>query len=156
MSGIGVVSIVGGVPRILIPADKKGLWYSDCSLDPDGRRIAYIVFDHAQFKKEGMYSIWTVNLDGGSPRQITSGGEYGITWSPDGKWILFEKRIEDMNFDLYKIPSDGGEPVAMNIRGQRPEFSPTGARVVYSRTVDWGYEYWLAENVIPSGEGKSR
>ena len=153
-SGIGVVPTGGGASRILIPADKKGIWHSDCSLDPDGKRIAYIVFDHAQFKKEGMYSIWTVNLDGGSPRQITRGGEYGVAWSPDGKWILFEKRIEDMNFDLYKIPTDGGEPVAMNIRGQRPEFSPNGAKVVYSRTVDWGYEYWLAENVIPSGEGK--
>jgi Tol biopolymer transport system component len=149
MSGIGVTPVGGGEPRILIPADKKGIWYSDCRLDPEGKRIAYIVFDYAHYEKEGMYSIWTMDVEGGTPGQITKGGEYALCWSPDAKWILFEKRIKDMDFDLYRVPATGGEPVKMNIRGQRPEFSPDGKRIAFSRTIDFGYEYWLVENFLP-------
>jgi Tol biopolymer transport system component len=149
LSGIGVTPIGGGEPRILIPADKKGIWYSDCRLDPEGKRIAYIKFDYAQYEKEGMYSIWTMDVNGGTPRQITQGGEYSLCWSPDAKWIVFEKRIKDMDFDLYKVPANGGEPVKMNIKGRSPEFSPDGKRIAFSRRVDSGYEYWLGENFLP-------
>jgi Tol biopolymer transport system component len=153
-SGIGVAPIGGGEPRILIPADKKGIWYSDCRVAPDGKRIVFMVFDYAQFEKEGMYSVWALDLDGGTPRKITNGGEYLLCWSPDGKWIVYEQRIKDMDFELYKVPSGGGEPVRMNIRGRSAEFSPDGKRIAYSRRVDGGYEYWLAENVLPAPAGR--
>jgi Tol biopolymer transport system component len=146
----------GGAPRILIAADKKGIQYMDCRLSPDGKRIAYIVFDYAQYEKAGMYSVWTMDVDGGSRTQVTLGGEYALAWTPDGKWIAFEKRIKDMEFDLYKIPADGGEPVNMNIKGQRPEFSSDGKRIVFSRSIDWGYEYWLVENALPAPAGKTK
>jgi len=154
MSGIGVALAGGGAARVLIPADRKGVWHSDCRLSPDGKRIAYIVFDYAQYEKAGMYSVWTMDVDGGSRTQVTQGGEYALAWTPDGKWIAFEKRIKDMEFDLYKIPADGGEPVNMNIKGQRPEFSPDGKRIVFSRSIDWGYEYWLVENALPAPASK--
>jgi Tol biopolymer transport system component len=153
-SGIGVAALGGGEPRILIPADKKGIWYSDCRVDPDGKRIVYMVFDYAQFKQEGMYSIWALDLDGGTPRKITNGGEYLLCWSPDGKWIVYEQRIKDMDFELYKVSPGGGEPVRMNIRGRSPEFSPDRKRITFSRRIDAGYEYWLAENVLPAQAGK--
>jgi Tol biopolymer transport system component len=103
-----------------------------------------------------MYSIWTMDVEGGTARHITNGGEFALCWSPDGKWIVFEKRIKDMDFELYKIPADGGEPVRMNIKGRSPDISPDGKRIAFSRRIDAGYEYWLAENVIPFGEGKSK
>jgi Tol biopolymer transport system component len=150
LSGIGTIPIGGGEPRILIPADKKGMWYSDTRLDPDGKRIAYVVFDYAQYKEEGMYSIWTLDVDGGTPRQISKGGEYVLCWSPDAKWIVFEERVKDMDFELYKVPAGGGEPVGMNIKGRSPEFSPDGKSIAYSRRIEAGYEYWLGENVLPA------
>jgi Tol biopolymer transport system component len=153
LSGIGVVPIGGGEPRILIPADKKGIWYTNCALDPEGKRIAYVAFDYAQYEKEGVSSIWTMDVNGGTPRRIINGGDYALAWSPDAKWIVFEKRIKDMDFDLYKVPANGGEPVTMKIKGQRPEFSPDGSSIVFSRTIDFGYEYWLAENVLPARKG---
>ena len=149
MSGIGVTLSGGGEHRILIPADKKGIWYSACRLSPDEKRIAYILFDYAKYGKEGMYSIWTMDVDGDSRKQITFGGEYVLAWSPDGTWIAFEKRIKDMDFELYKIAAGGGEPINMNIKGRNPEFSPDGKKIAYSRRIDSGYEYWLVENALP-------
>lgn len=155
-SGSGVALHDGGAPRILIQADKKGIWYSDCRLSPDGKRIAYIVFDYAQYDKAGMYSVWTMDVNGGSRKQITQGGEYALDWSPDGRWIVFEKRIQGMDFDLYKIPADGGEPVKMNIKGRSPAYSPDGKRIVFSRSIDSGYEYWLVENALSAPPGKTK
>lgn len=155
-SGIGVVPIGGGEPRILIPAVKKGIWYSDCRVDPDGKRIAYMMFDHAQFEKEGVYSIWTLDVGGGTPRKVRNGGEYLLEWFPDGKWIVYEQRIKGMDFELYKVPAGGGEPVRMNIMGRSAEFSPDGKRIAYSRRVEGGYEYWLAENVLPARANRAK
>jgi len=156
MSGIAVLLAGGGAPRTLIPANTKGLWHSNCQLSPDGKRIAYILFDYAKYEKEGMYSIWTMDVDGGSRKQLTLGGEYLLAWSPDGKWIAFEKRIKDMDFELYKIAADGGEPIRMNIRGRSPEFSPDGKRIVFGRSIDYGYEYWVVENGLPVPAGKAK
>ena len=59
-----------------------------------------------------------------------------------------------MDFELYKVPAGGGEPVRMNIRGRSAEFSPDGKRIAYTRRIDAGYEYWLAEHVLPAQAGK--
>lgn len=148
LSGISTIPVDGGEPRTLIAADKEGLWYSCCRWSPDGRKIAFILFDYEQYKKEGVYSIWTMDVDGREPKLITKGGEYILCWSPDGKEIIYEKRIKGMDFELYKICLEEGEPVKLNIRGRSPEFSPDGKRLTYSRWMGGGYEFWLAENFL--------
>ena len=103
-----------------------------------------------------MYSIWTLDVNGGAPRQITKGGEYILCWTADGKSIIYEQRIKDMDFNLYRVPADGGEPVRMNISGRYPEISPDGKRIVFSRRIGSGYEYWLAENFLPGQAGREK
>jgi Tol biopolymer transport system component len=148
LSGISTIPVDGGDPRTLIAADKEGLWYSCCRWSPDGRKIAFIHFDYEQDKKEGIGSIWTMDVDGREPKLITKGGEYILCWSLDGKEIIYESRIKGMDFELYKIRLEGGEPVKLNIQGRSPEFSPDGKRLTYSRWIGGGYEFWLAENFL--------
>jgi len=148
LSGISTIPVDGGEPRTLIAADKEGLWYSCCRWSPDGRKIGFILFDYEQYKKEGMYSIWTMDVDGREPTLITKGGEYTLCWSLDGKEIIYESRIKGMDFELYKIRLEGGEPVKLNIQGRSPEFSPDGKKLTYSRWIGGGYEFWLAENFL--------
>ena len=149
LSGIGTIPVGGGDPKILIAADKEGLWYSCCRWSPDGRKIAFILFDYEQHQKGGSsYSIGTMNADGRERKMITKGGEYVLCWSPDGKEIIYENRIKGMDFELYKIRLDRGESVKLNIRGRSPEFSPDGKRLAYSRWIGGGYEFWLAENLL--------
>jgi Tol biopolymer transport system component len=145
LSGISIIPVDGGEPKTLIAADKEGLWYSCCRWSPDGRKIAFILFDYEQYKKEG---IWTMDVDGREPKLITKGGEYILCWSPDGKEIIYESRIKGMDFELYKIRLEEGEPVKLNIQGRSPEFSPDGKRLTYSRWMGGGYEFWLAENFL--------
>ncbi len=149
LSGINIISADGREPRTIIPAEKKGLWYSDCKWSPDGRKIAFIVFDNAKYGKEDMYSIWTMDADGGGRKLITDGGEYNLCWSPDGKYIVYESRIKGMDFEIYRVPSEGGIPEKINILGRSLEYSPDGKRIAYSRWLGGGYEFWLSENFIP-------
>lgn len=63
-----------------------------------------IVFSHGG-------DLWTVNVDGGEARRLTSGDglELFPRFSPDGKWIAFTASY-DGSFDVYVIPSHGGDP----------------------------------------------
>lgn len=55
--------------------------------------------------------LWLVSGAGGIARRITShpGLELFPRFSPDGKWIAFTGQY-DGNFNVYVIPSEGGEP----------------------------------------------
>src|SRR6266699_1765716 len=55
--------------------------------------------------------LWLASTDGGVARRITShpGRELFPKFSPDGKWIAFTGQY-DGNFNVYVIPSSGGEP----------------------------------------------
>ena len=38
--------------------------------------------------------------------------QYGAAWSPDGKWIVYQQdHAGNELWDLYAIPSDGGEAI---------------------------------------------
>jgi len=56
-------------------------------------------------------NIWTVERGGGTARRLTSfqGQTQNPRFSPDGKWIAFSAEYAG-NFDVYVIPSEGGEP----------------------------------------------
>src|SRR5260370_3492718 len=55
--------------------------------------------------------LWLASTSGGVARRITShaGRELFPKFSPDGKWIAFTGQY-DGNFNVYVIPSDGGQP----------------------------------------------
>lgn len=147
LSGVGIISVDDGKSKTLIPADQKGLWYSCARWSPDGQKIAYIIFDEELYKKDKTYSIWTMDVNKKEPKMITKGGEYVLGWSPDGKEIIFEKRIKGMDFELYKVRLDEGKPAKLNIRGRSPEFSPDGNKIAYTRWIKGGYQFWIVENI---------
>ncbi len=55
--------------------------------------------------------LWLASTSGGEARRITShpGLELFPKFSPDGRWIAFSAQY-DGNFNVYIIPSEGGEP----------------------------------------------
>jgi tricorn protease len=55
--------------------------------------------------------LWLASSAGGTARRITShpGRELFPKFSPDGKWLAFTGQY-DGNFNVYIMPSDGGQP----------------------------------------------
>ena len=80
---IFVASIYEGKSADLT-SDKGGAAFAP-SFSPDGKRIAYAS------SRQGNMDIWVANVDGSSPRRLTSGGalDTAPTWSPTGQEIAF-------------------------------------------------------------------
>src|SRR5271166_2078074 len=131
------------------PAPIDDLYYTKsvfgASWSPDGRQIAF-VSDLA-----GRPNLWKVSASGGWPIQLTQSDErqYSPVWSPDGKWIVYEQdHAGDELWDLYAIPSDGGEIINLTntpaIREQDPHWSHDGRTIAFAYKTKDGTQYDIA------------
>jgi dipeptidyl aminopeptidase/acylaminoacyl peptidase len=131
------------------PAPIDDLYYTKsvfgASWSPDGRQIAF------GSDLAGRSNLWKVNASGGWPIQLTQSDErqYSPVWSPDGKWIVYEQdHAGDELWDLYAIPSDGGEIVNLTntpaIREQDPVWSHDGRTIAFDYKPKEGSQYDVA------------
>jgi len=114
------------------------------------RRFRRIFFklDSVGWTGDRRKHIFVVDLDGGEPRQVTTGDhEDGApTWTPDGKRLVFGAlRGESWDVELinrlYSVDADGGEPAQLTADEasyDMPAFSPDGTRLAYHYTVEDG------------------
>src|SRR5204863_2867933 len=94
--------------------------------DAQGR---YFVFAGS---KERQVHLFRLDLDSQSLTQMTFGDrrEVDSTISPDGKWVVYASAIPNGEVALFKVPSDGGEPVRVSHGVCRsPNYSPSGVRL---------------------------
>jgi Tol biopolymer transport system component len=101
----------------------------------------------------GFRHIFVVSAEGGAPRQLTTGnfndgpagGASGLTWTPDGKEIVFSGlRLEDADYHpkenyIYAVNTDAGAVRQLTTRkgiNQSPVVSPNGRYVAYT-----GYDF---------------
>lgn len=79
--------------------------------------------------------IYTVPTKGGTPKQvIQKGPSYLHGWSPDKKHLVFTGQ-RDNEFDIYRIPSEGGSEVKLTeAKGldDGPEYTPDGKYIYFN------------------------
>jgi dipeptidyl aminopeptidase/acylaminoacyl peptidase len=112
------------------------------------RRIRRLQFklDNEGWTAERPHHLFVVGVEGGEPRQLTSGDfeDTTPTWSPDGRRIAFASaRHEDwdttLDADIYLVDADGGEPERLTgLDGycSAPAWSPDGTKIAYLFTPD--------------------
>ena len=101
------------------------------SWSPDGRTLAFV---RSEVDRPKVWNIWTVDVDSGEQKQITShalGQPWGAAWFPDGKRIAYSR--EDR---LIVRTIDGRQQSTFNspIRGRMvrtPAVSPDGRHVIF-------------------------
>jgi len=134
----------GGRPR-QITFDSDLGFFSTPSLCPDGHTV---VFGAGPL---GNASIWKVDVEGGKPTSITSGGTQGApSCAPDGKWVYFN-RLGKSFYTLWRIPIQGGNPEQLTTYSSTfPIVSPDGKWVAFRL----GDPNRTASGIIPSAGGQ--
>ena len=99
----------------------------------------------------GRSNLWKVTSSGGWPIQLTQSDERqtGGTWSPDGKWIVFQQDVAGNEiWDVFAVPSDGGEVVNLTstreVREESPRWSPDGKSIALNIKPSESTSYDLA------------
>jgi eukaryotic-like serine/threonine-protein kinase len=94
----------------------------DHSVSRNGQRVAWIS------DRNGSPAIWTMDMDGGNLGMVVNAsGESFPQLSPDGKWIAFTVIGSEHWTTLWRVASEGGQPIELNNRlWQRPVISPDG------------------------------
>jgi len=150
---IYMIPFKGGSPQRITKIEKNGLSFHSPRWAPDGKMIAFWSMDSFEFNKgKDSEEIWVCEFPGSGPKAITKkmkGGNFThLSWSPDGKTIVFSIFEKDKS-QIYAVPSDGGEIKKMDIEGFSPDFSPDGKRIAYGKNLQGKFEYWLVENFLP-------
>jgi Tol biopolymer transport system component/DNA-binding winged helix-turn-helix (wHTH) protein len=124
-------------------------------LSQDGSRIVFASI------RSGSSEVWTSDAEGKNPVKLTSfGGEIVGTprWSPDGKWIVFDRRPTSPQ--LHLMNADGGDPHLL-IRTHVGDvndvgsWSRDGKAVFFNSSRGGDFQLWkqsLTADKLPDGE----
>jgi hypothetical protein len=104
-------------------------------LAPDGKRIA-ILGKRTVDASSKLYIL--ANDTGSEPTLVTDepGIEPYLSWSPDGKYLLFSKirfgDHGDLVYDIYRCDAESGDlnRISSNERLEYPDWSPDGSTIV--------------------------
>ncbi len=130
----------------------KPLWNRNSDVDrmkmsPDGKQLGFWVTG-----REG--GLYLLTLETGEARKLSSlpgpqwnglgGGDF--SWSPDLQWIAFSQRGESRAFNIWIVPTAGGE--AKNVtrlfaQHSLPAWSPDGKYLFFQSTRDGNGLYVL-------------
>jgi Tol biopolymer transport system component len=122
--GIFVMGRTGEAVRRITRAGFNPAW------SPDGKQIVYTLLrlELRPQNSDGLSELWTIDVNGGEPRQIFSGDATLSAWSPDGRRIAFGQRLgESRVMDIVTIAADGASPPVHVVRDSAIDWNPVWA-----------------------------
>jgi Tol biopolymer transport system component len=139
--GLFLMGATGESPRRLTDFGFDGKW------SPDGQHVVFAtegIID--PLSRSTTSSLWTIRLSTGEKKKILEGDAVQPSWSPHGHriayWSVWQKGGQR---DLYTVPADGGEPVAVTNDQPTdwfPVWSPDGDYIYFSSDRGGSMNLW--------------
>jgi TolB protein len=98
---------------------------------PDGHTICYVS------RETGKAALYLISAGGGTARRLRVAGVSSPTepdWSPDGKWIIFTSYTGTANFNLCRVPAEGGTAEVL-AAGEDPSWAANSRTVIFAKRV---------------------
>jgi len=127
---------------------------SSAKISPDAGTVAF------RWAVSGQPQLWTVDADGGFPRQLTFGGAVTFyEWLPDGSGFVVARDAEGNEREgYYRLSADGTEERILvpqsNAYRVFGAFSPDGSRFVYASTERNGRDFDIYVAQTATGDAR--
>ena len=151
---IKVVSLKGGPPRTLVPADQKlekPEEMTPMNWSSDGRKVIFHVPSKGLFAVPFAGGDWEEILTFQNPKDARK--YRSMTLSPNGQWVAYTA-MHKGNTDIYVMPSNGGEsiPITSNPAvDRRPVWAYDGKWLAFASYRAGNPQIWI---IRISSEGK--
>ena len=152
LSDQGTLAYIPRQPDVqrLIWVDRKGtesqiiqdeVSFGSPRISPDGKQVALAITKSGETQ-----NLWIYDLEGESLRRLTFEGGSVQTWSPDGKWIIFQGRDSEGLRAISRQLADGSGPIdhltVPSAMAMLPgSLTPDGSVLAFSRLS--GDDIWL-------------
>jgi Tol biopolymer transport system component len=123
----------------------------EMAFSPDHRWLAF------RSKEQEPQTLSVMPADGGEPRVLVrvdrEQGIQSVTWTPDGKSVLFSRRLgESGRSGIFRVALEGGEPIRFDVEMDSISslgVHPDGKRIVFQSGTS-SVEIWVLENFLPT------
>lgn len=101
---------------------------------PDGKKLAYISSEKREF---AIPYLKIHDFETGEQKTLKGYVDSRISWSPDGRQIVFARNKQGFNdLFLYDLEKDEERRISARLRAKDPQFSPDGERIAFVHNED--------------------
>ena len=95
--------------------------------------------------EDGIPNVWILAIERDTLTQLTTGGAFGVSWSPDGEWLAAATELPKSK--IFRIRSDfSGLPELLLERGRtdlNPKWLPDATGLVFQENISSNAEIWV-------------
>jgi TolB protein len=137
----------------LLPTGFANRNNNDHVISSDGKKMA---ISHHAAEDSGASVIYTLPLEGGTPRRVTSKSpSYLHGWSRDDRHLVYTAARKGV-YNIYRIPAGGGEEEQLTrtpTLDDGPEYSPDGKYIYFNSCRTGNMQIWRMD---PDGSNQTQ